>query len=80
MTKDKWEPINDHPGDQLYDNIPGTADTSYWGEIGEDGRPHTGPWSWSIMAKNGDDQWEEDNGYADTEAAAKAAVEGWRPR
>ena len=72
-----WIPINDYPGDQQYDNVPGTALVSYWGEIGRD---YPTGWSWVIMATDDHgDQWEAAVGRVDTEAEAKAAVEQWKP-
>ena len=72
---DKWAPINDYPGDQRYDHIRGTADTSYWGQIGADG-DHG--WHWCIVAQNADgDTWETASGTAEDEAAAARIVEHW---
>lgn len=71
-----WIPINDYPGDQQYDSIPGTADLSFWATIGTD---HPTGWTWTIQATNdAGDQWDQDGGKVDTEQAAKAAVEAWR--
>ncbi|BBY54160.1 hypothetical protein H7J07_05990 [Mycobacterium koreense] len=73
-----WVPINDYPGDQRFDAVPGTPEMSYWGEIGpaSDGR-----WSWTIIST---DDWanqaEVDGGVVDCEEDAKRAVEAWRPR
>lgn len=71
-----WIPINDYPGDQRYDSLPSTVDALHWGEIGSDG---AGGWTWTIVASDGIDQWEAENGKAATEAEVKAAVEAWRP-
>lgn len=76
-----WEPIGDYPGDQQFDDVPGTRDVSYWGEIGSTGNIMVG-WSWAILAhRRGDisERWQEDGGTADDEALAKAAVEAWLP-
>ncbi|WP_301124004.1 hypothetical protein [Mycolicibacterium fortuitum] len=71
-----WKPINDYPGDQLYDDIPSTPTASFWGEIG---REQNGVWSWTIMATDDQaQQWEAAGGVADTEDAAKRTVETWR--
>lgn len=72
-----WVPINDHPGDQRYDAVPGTDDTSYWGEIGPD---HPTGWTWTIIAHdNAGNQWDADGGKAGSEAEAKMRVETWQP-
>ncbi|MBO0676825.1 hypothetical protein JRC04_05050 [Mycolicibacterium sp. S2-37] len=73
----QWVPINDYPGDQRYDDVPGTEDASYWGEIGT---ADAGRWSWTIIATDDQaEQWEAAGGFVDTEDEAKAAVEAWRP-
>lgn len=44
-----WIPINDFPGDQQYDSIPGTEHASYWGQIGTNCRypgESSPAWSW----------------------------------
>lgn len=72
-----WIPINDYPGDQRFDDVPGTATLSFWGEIGRTGDER---WSWTIVATNDSAaQWEAAGGIADTEEDAKTAVEAWRP-
>jgi len=77
MTSSGWVPINDYPGDQQYDYVPGTAEVSYWGEIGTSSNSR---WSWTILATNDDgDYWEAAGGAVDTEAEAKAQVENWKP-
>lgn len=76
MTEPQWEPINDFPGDQRYDYVPGTKDVSFYGEIGTE---HPSGWSWTIIATNDSaDQWEPASGKVATEVEAKEAVENWR--
>lgn len=72
-----WVPINGYPGDQRYDDVPGTRTRSYWGEIGTfDDR-----WSWNIMFTDEDgSSGDEDGGSCATETQAKAVVETWRPQ
>lgn len=71
-----WIPINDYPGDQQFDDIPPTATKSFWGQIGREGDG----WSWSIMSTDDAcNQRDEAYGQAPDEAAAKRAVETWRP-
>ena len=77
MSEGGWVPINDYPGDQMFDNVPGTPLVSHWGEIGTDS---PSGWSWVIMATDDDGQWEAAAGHVGTEAEAKAAVEKWKPR
>ncbi|WP_100514182.1 hypothetical protein [Mycobacteroides abscessus] len=76
-STDGWIAINDYPGDQRLDAVPGTEDVSYWGEIGND---EHGRWDWTIVATNDrGDQWEVDGGNVVTEAQAKKVVEEWSP-
>lgn len=73
----EWTPINDHPGDQRYDAVPGTPSASYWGEIGPEGHES---WSWTIVGTDDSaNQWEADGGVVSTESDAKAKVESWTP-
>lgn len=78
-----WIPINDYPGDQQYDAVPGTEHVSYWGQIGTNARypGESNPaWSWTIMATDDDcNQWEAAGGNVATEAEAKTIVEAWTP-
>lgn len=77
MGEPKWVPINNFPGDQLYDDVPGTEDKSYWGTIGPE---HDGRWGWSITGcDDSGDQWDEASGRVGDEATAKAMVETWTP-
>lgn len=69
----RWIPINDHPGDQLWDGIPGDGGRSYWGEIGPEGARS---WSWTIISTP---CVEVDGGVVATELDAKREVERWRP-
>lgn len=75
-TETLWEPINDHPGDQRYDHIPGSSGRSHWGEVGPE---HNGRWSWTIISVDDGANQEEFSGTVATEADAKAFVEAWRP-
>lgn len=76
MINSGWVPINDYPGDQQYDHVPGTTEVTYWGEIGTS----YGRWSWTILACNEEgDYWEAAGGEVDTEAEAKTQVENWKP-
>lgn len=71
-----WVPINDYPGDQRFDDVPGTPTTSFWGEIGLTG---AGRWSWTIVATDDNaNQWDTAGGVTDSEEAAKRVVEAWR--
>ena len=71
MTAHQWHSAGtDEPGDQQRD-----LEGPYWAEVGPDGR---GGWSWEVF------DFDQDNagvafGRTDTEQAAKAAVEGWKP-
>lgn len=73
----RWIPINDYPGDQRFDDVPGSPGASYWGEVGTtvDGR-----WSWTIIAcDDSANQWDAATGVVDTEEQAKQQVEQWVP-
>lgn len=75
-TTETWLPINDYPGDQRYDAIPGTPDFSYWGEVGTT----EGGWTWTIVRTDDHGSTVDvDGGTVATEAEAKAKVEGWTP-
>ncbi|SEC76626.1 Uncharacterised protein (plasmid) [Tsukamurella tyrosinosolvens] len=77
---DTWIPINGYPGDQRYEGIPGTPEVSYFGEIAA-ASFEGGPWGWEIFAVTDGVETLRTvtSGVAATEAAAKAAVETWRP-
>lgn len=77
-----WFPLHPElePLDQGYDDVPGSPIVSRWGQVGPEGGRGQPAWSWTIRATDdAGDQWDEASGFADTEAEAKAAVEGWRP-
>ena len=74
MSENDWIPINDYPGDQLWDS-PGR----WWGEIGKGSAPNT--WSWTIVCIDDNSNTVElDGGHAGSETEAKQRVESWQPR
>lgn len=59
----------EEPGDQQRDLHVG----GLWAEVGPDGRPDYGAWSWGVMDFDQDND-EVASGFADSEDAAKRAV------
>jgi hypothetical protein len=73
----KWQASlhEDEPRDQHRDLL--IAGHSYWASIGPDIRRKPDGWSWTILEFTGQDSEEIAEGFADDEAAAKAAVAEW---
>lgn len=59
---------DDEPRDQMRDLAEG-----FWADVGPDERERPGGWSWTIMSG----EQVITDGFADNEAAAKAAVGQW---
>ena len=69
-----WTPINDYPGDQRLDPLPGLP-----GHFAEVGTTADGQWSWTVAAITDDGTEDLTEGYVGTEDAAKAAALAWAP-